>query len=138
MGDPIHIPPIPDDAQRAQPHAAPVDLSKPAAAPTSSGPVELPDSNGVMMQQQQQIPMVDPAEIERLRAMAAQQQRQPQVQEYKSPEPIEAMFAQLRDDQKKLERALMISSLGLFGAAIILVYLTQKKGLPTPDLDINL
>lgn len=101
--DPLKIPP---DAPRAEQHAPPVNLNGDLPnEPTPSAKV------------------ADGADAE-AEAVAAER---PRRSSYSSPEPIEAMFAQLRDDMKTQQRLLMLTATTVIFLSLLFAY-TVKKG----------
>lgn len=92
-------PEIPAEARTAQAHAAPVDLSNPPAEPTPS---------------------------------AAQEEQHVEdrgAEEYASPEPIEVLFAQMRDDMRRNERLLMLTATTVVFMGLLFAYYVRKGGL---------
>lgn len=93
--------PIPDDARTAQSHAAPIDLTNPPSEPSPSTPQE---------------PQHDTAEDRG-------------AEEYTSPEPIEVIFAQMRDDLRRNERLLMLTATTVVFMGLLFAYYVRKGGL---------
>lgn len=102
---------IPADAQTAEQHAAPPDLTNP---PTQATPTPHQPQNGTGPQTEQEYydtPDDRPA------------------QEYDSPEPVEAIFAQIRDDMRRNERLLMLTATTVVFMGLLFAYYVRKGGL---------
>lgn len=113
-----HIPPIPPDARRAQQHAAPIDLNNP---PEAAMPSQAATGNDEVMQEVRQEVNLGPEPQPEDRIIAP-------PPPYQSPEPIEAIFAQLRADQKKLERVVLLTNVALLGSALVVLYAMRQYG----------
>lgn len=102
---PPHVPPIPANAKTAGSHAPPADMSKPPQQPTPSQAV--PES---------------------------EDQAPPQPQptgHYDTPNTTEAMFTQLRTDQARLERVLLLTTCTALIAIGLCLLVLSKKDLAT-------
>lgn len=96
---------IPADAKAAGAHAAPVDLSNPPSEAT-------PSANGTEPHRVEE-PAVDDRPVE----------------EYATPEPIEVMYAQIRDDMRRSERLLMLTATTVVFMGLLFAYYVRKGGL---------
>lgn len=111
--EPPFVPEIPQDAKTAGSHAAPIDL--PNAVESSEN--------------------ID-AEAHRRDDTASNPQPKPQSKpaadspkQEKGHPPTEAMFFQLREDQQRLQRMVMITLMALIVAGFIILWLSKPKAL---------
>lgn len=120
-----HIPSIPPDAKRAAHHAPPSDLDNPAPAPQPAQAAT--GGEGEM----QEVPVTPPAQESSSPEPPyyASPEIPYQPQAYESPEPIEAMFAQLRDDQKRMERMLLFTNLTALAVIALALYAMKRGGM---------
>lgn len=106
-----HVPDIPPDARTAAPHAPPPNLANPATTPT---PSSIPPNEQAPPQ-----PAVDSEQP----APAPPPPRGGAAPRYESPEPIEAMYAQSREDARKMQRLLLLT---LTAMLFLLLYVGLK------------
>lgn len=91
---------IPTDAKTAQTHAAPLDLGNLPSEAT-------PSVNGNTPQaEQRDLPSGG----------------------YESPEPVEVLFAQLRDDFRRNEKLLMLTATTVVFMGLLFAYYIRKNG----------
>lgn len=107
-----NIPHIPPDAKTAEHHAPPVDLNNPPVEPT-------PSSNNIPSGGGEHSESVFPTGIP-----------SPSIPKsgYQSPEPIEAIFAQMREDQKKLETLILIGTFCSLMAISLCIVVLRARG----------
>lgn len=100
---------IPADAQTAEQHAAPPDLTNP---PTQATPTPHQPQNGTVNEEDLRQRIMDtPNDM------------------YVSPEPVEAIFAQIRDDMRRNERLLMLTATTVVFMGLLFAYYMRKGGL---------
>jgi hypothetical protein len=119
MSDPIKIPEIDPDAQVQHPHAPPVNLN--GALPSEPTPsVKVTDEDSPA-------PVIPEQVLREKFTTGGNSGPAP----YSSPEPIEAMFAQVRADIARQERMLMLTATTVIFLSLLLAYTVKKGGFVT-------